>query len=95
MLIDLVPAATVQSGLFDRSDDTRSTSRMQALDALNSKYGSVWATCTCERLIFAMMFRNCKGVICCHPNRVEYAVYDRSPYRLNVCQPRPRNRFSG
>ncbi len=39
MLVDLVPAATVQGGLFDRPDDARSQARMKALDALNAKYG--------------------------------------------------------
>lgn len=39
MLVDLVPAATVQGGLFDRPDDERSQARMKALDALNAKYG--------------------------------------------------------
>ena len=39
MLIDLMPAATVQGGLFDRVDDARSQARMRALDALNGKFG--------------------------------------------------------
>ena len=38
-LVNLTPAATVQGGLFDRPDDARSIARMQALDALNTKFG--------------------------------------------------------
>lgn len=38
-MIDLVPAASVQGSLFDRPDDDRSIARMQALDALNRKFG--------------------------------------------------------
>ena len=37
--MNLAPAATVQGGLFDRPDDARSIARMQALDALNAKFG--------------------------------------------------------
>jgi DNA polymerase V len=39
MMIDLQPAGTVQASLFDRPDDERSQARMQALDALNQKFG--------------------------------------------------------
>jgi DNA polymerase V len=34
-----VPAGRVQSGLFDKPDDTRSIARMRALDTLNARYG--------------------------------------------------------
>ena len=37
--LDLKPAGQVQGGLFDPPDDTRSTARMRALDALNARYG--------------------------------------------------------
>ncbi len=39
MLLDLVKADTVGSGLFDRCDDPRSQARMRTLDALNSRFG--------------------------------------------------------
>ena len=39
VFLELVPAAAVQSSLFERPDDERSKARMQALDALNAKYG--------------------------------------------------------
>ena len=39
MLLDLMPAARVQAGLFDAPDDPRSKARMKALDALNGRYG--------------------------------------------------------
>ncbi len=39
MLLDLVPAASVGGGLFHRPDDERSEARMQALDALNKRFG--------------------------------------------------------
>ncbi|MDX7951786.1 Y-family DNA polymerase [Lichenihabitans sp. Uapishka_5] len=38
-LIDLGPAGRVQGSLFDRHDDARSLARMQALDALNARFG--------------------------------------------------------
>lgn len=37
--IELVSAAKVQDGLFDRPDDARSISRMRAIDTLNARYG--------------------------------------------------------
>lgn len=39
MLLNLVPAGTVQGGLFDAPDDARSLARMKALDALNARFG--------------------------------------------------------
>lgn len=39
MLVDLVKAASVGDGLFDRRDDPRSLSRMRTLDALNVRFG--------------------------------------------------------
>ena len=39
VMIELVPAAHVQTGLFERPDDARSTSRMAAIDALNRRFG--------------------------------------------------------
>ena len=39
MLLDLVPASSVGGGLFDRPDDARSHARMQAIDALNGRFG--------------------------------------------------------
>lgn len=39
MLIDLMPAGTVQGSLFDRPDDAKAVARMRALDALNARYG--------------------------------------------------------
>ena len=39
MLLNLVAASEVQGGLFDTPDDPRSIARMQALDALNAKFG--------------------------------------------------------
>ena len=39
MLLDLVKANTVGSGLFDRHDDAGSRARMRALDTLNSRFG--------------------------------------------------------
>jgi DNA polymerase V len=39
MLLDLLPASKVQSGLFDRPDDPRSTARMRTIDRLNAHYG--------------------------------------------------------
>jgi DNA polymerase V len=39
MLLDLVPAATVQGALFDRPDTLRSQARMRAIDHLNRRYG--------------------------------------------------------
>lgn len=39
MLLDLIPAATVQGALFDRPDDARSQARMQTMDKLNAHYG--------------------------------------------------------
>jgi DNA polymerase V len=39
MLLDLVPAATVQGALFDRPDTAQSQARMRAVDALNRRYG--------------------------------------------------------
>jgi DNA polymerase V len=39
ILLDLVPAAGVAGGLFDRPDDPRSIARMRAVDALNARYG--------------------------------------------------------
>lgn len=39
VFLELVPAARVQAGLFDRPDDARSQARMRALDGLNRRYG--------------------------------------------------------
>ena len=39
MLVDLVKAATVGDGLFDRRDDPRSLARMRTLDGLNARFG--------------------------------------------------------
>lgn len=39
MLVDLVKAANVGSGLFDRRDDPRSLARMRTLDGLNTRFG--------------------------------------------------------
>jgi DNA polymerase V len=39
ILLDLVPAAGVQAGLFDAPDDARSMARMRAIDALNARFG--------------------------------------------------------
>ncbi len=39
MLLDLVPAADVQAGLFDAPDNPKSVARMKALDALNARFG--------------------------------------------------------
>jgi DNA polymerase V len=39
MLLDLVPAASVQGALFDRPDTARSRARMRAVDALNRHFG--------------------------------------------------------
>ncbi len=39
MLVDLVKASSVGSGLFDRPDDARSLARMKALDGLNMRFG--------------------------------------------------------
>ena len=39
MLLDLVKADRVQSGLFDRPDDVRSQARLRALDKLNRRFG--------------------------------------------------------
>ncbi len=39
MLLDLVKADHVQSGLFDRPDDARSQARLRALDKLNRRFG--------------------------------------------------------
>jgi DNA polymerase V len=39
MLLDLVKADTVGSGLFDRRDDAGSRARMRALDTLNGRFG--------------------------------------------------------
>ena len=39
MLLDLVPAAAVQGGLFDAADTPRSQARMRAVDALNRRFG--------------------------------------------------------
>lgn len=39
MLLDLVPAARVEAGLFDRPDDARFRARMAALDGLNARFG--------------------------------------------------------
>jgi DNA polymerase V len=39
ILLDLVPAAGVQAGLFDAPDDARSIARMRAIDALNARFG--------------------------------------------------------
>jgi DNA polymerase V len=39
ILLDLVPAGSVQAGLFDKPDDARSIARMRALDTLNARFG--------------------------------------------------------
>jgi DNA polymerase V len=39
MLLDLMPASRVQSGLFDRPDGPRSKARMLAMDSLNRRFG--------------------------------------------------------
>jgi DNA polymerase V len=39
MLLDLVKAERVQTGLFDHPDDARSQARMRALDKLNRRFG--------------------------------------------------------
>lgn len=39
MLLDLQKAASVSSGLFDRSDDCRSIARMRMVDQLNARFG--------------------------------------------------------
>jgi DNA polymerase V len=39
MLLDLLPAATVHAGLFDRPDDARSIARMRTMDRINAEYG--------------------------------------------------------
>jgi len=39
MLLDLLPAAQVQGGLFDKPDSRRSAACMIAIDALNKRYG--------------------------------------------------------
>ena len=39
MLLDLVDADGVASGLFDQPDDGRSLARMAAIDALNVRFG--------------------------------------------------------
>jgi DNA polymerase V len=39
MLLDLVPAASVQGALFDRPDTPRSQARMRAVDHLNRRFG--------------------------------------------------------
>jgi DNA polymerase V len=39
ILLDLVPAAAVQSSLFDAPDDARSIARMRAIDRLNGRFG--------------------------------------------------------
>ena len=39
MLLDLVPAAAVQGGLFDRPDTPRAQAGMRAVDALNRRFG--------------------------------------------------------
>lgn len=39
MLLDLLPAASVQGALFDRPDDARSQARMRTMDKLNAHYG--------------------------------------------------------
>jgi DNA polymerase V len=39
MLVDLLPAAKAQAGLFDQPDDARSLSRMRVMDQLNAQYG--------------------------------------------------------
>lgn len=38
-MVDLVPSEAVQASLFDRPDDACSIARMQAIDALNRKFG--------------------------------------------------------
>jgi DNA polymerase V len=39
MLLDLLPAAQVQGGLFDKPDSAKSAARMVAIDTLNKRYG--------------------------------------------------------
>lgn len=39
MLLDLVKADRVQSGLFDRPDGRKSQARMRAFDKLNRRFG--------------------------------------------------------
>ena len=39
MLLELSPSHAVQGGLFDRPDDSRAKARMQAMDALNHRFG--------------------------------------------------------
>jgi DNA polymerase V len=39
MLLDLVPAAEVQAGLFDAPDNSKSVARMKAVDGLNARFG--------------------------------------------------------
>jgi DNA polymerase V len=39
MLLDLVKAERVQTGLFDHPDDARSQARMRTLDKLNRRFG--------------------------------------------------------
>lgn len=39
MLVNLVKAATVGSGLFDQRDDGRSLARIKTLDSLNGRFG--------------------------------------------------------
>jgi DNA polymerase V len=39
MLLDLLPAAKVQPGLFDQPDDPRSLARMRTIDRLNANFG--------------------------------------------------------
>ena len=41
MLLDLVPAASVQGALFDRPDTPRSQARMRALDHLNGASAAI------------------------------------------------------
>lgn len=45
MPVDLVKAASVGSGLFDRRDDPRSLARMRTLDSLNARFGRDTITC--------------------------------------------------
>jgi DNA polymerase V len=39
MLLELTPAASLQGDLFTAPDDARANARMQAVDALNGRYG--------------------------------------------------------
>lgn len=39
MLVDLVKASSVGTAIFERRDDSRSLSRMRALDGLNARFG--------------------------------------------------------